>query len=223
MDNPKEQRKKSLELFKSLQRRDLSEEDRLRLFAYLLALSFGFWQYEEATTPQTLRTWMLSVAGACKRTAIRQGARCDAIDEQALAHDVLLQFYLKTSTIKKDPRNWLIGTAGRMLKSFLRRTGPETFGDEIDAGTMQVAQPAREAESGPDPPEEPPPLGGKVKELHAAIEQLSPRRREVVKRFYFGKQETAAIAREMKIKPDLARKELERGRRDIRRAMTTKK
>jgi DNA-directed RNA polymerase specialized sigma24 family protein len=57
------------------------------------------------------------------------------------------------------------------------------------------------------------------RKLHAALEQLSARRREVVTRFYFRNQTTRVIAREMNMKPDLARKDLERGRRDLRRAM----
>jgi hypothetical protein len=85
MSDRHEQRKKSLELFKALQRHDRSNRERLRLFTYLLALSFGFWQYENDTTPQTLRTWILRVAKKFKSTAIRLGARCDAMDDQGLA------------------------------------------------------------------------------------------------------------------------------------------
>jgi DNA-directed RNA polymerase specialized sigma24 family protein len=102
------------------------------------------------------------------------------------------------------------------------------FGDEIDAGTIQVAQPEpeeaepEEEESPPaSPADKEPPVEHDVRKLRAALDTLSARRRAVVTRFYFRNEETKAIAREMKISAALARKDLERGRRDLRRAMTT--
>jgi RNA polymerase sigma factor (sigma-70 family) len=132
---------------------------------------------------------------------------------------VLLQFFLKTYTIKTNPRGWLIETARIMLNNWIRRIGLEVFGDEIDAGTIQVAQPVVEDELPPDQTPEQALIDSSARELHAALAKLPARRREVLERFYFGEQKTGVIAREMNIKPDLVRKELERGRRDIRRVM----
>ncbi len=116
-------------LFRLLQDRTQSASESQELFEQLLALGRGFWYPKGGLS---LMKFMHVLARAAQSHATALGARRDAVDQESLAHDVLLAFFFQTHKIR-HPRAWLIATTRRRLARQLGKEWHVYFGDELDA------------------------------------------------------------------------------------------
>jgi RNA polymerase sigma factor (sigma-70 family) len=214
----------------------LAIEVRFGAFAGLLACDRGPWQRTPAAgeappPPQSLLSFVSRVAYHTKRTMLNSKVKFDAVDEQAAGQDTLMALFFQAPTID-DMRPWLFATIRQQIRNSLRGLGPLKWDipdQEPPAGAAPSAAPApppipEDDEPAPSPEhDEPTPANlSPYHALEAAIERLSPSKREVIKRFYFDGQPTKAIAAALSTKDYLVRKNLERGKDDLAMFLTGK-
>lgn len=193
----------SYDLYARLRDTSLSDEERLQLFEQLLALHSGFWG------GCSLRAWVLRATYHAKRVAVSKGARADAIDDEGIAHDVLLLFFEQTKTIE-NPRAWLGSLARRRIRFEVCRQPGLMFGKEIDAGKIAIAEQSTRSSSSSEKD-----LGV----VRDAIAALPSPRRELMIAFYAERQKTNDIAVEFGLSPACVRQHLSRGRKQIEKAI----